>query len=114
MWRYNMLTVKVKYRGDWRKVIGMRYDNEGNYCYMVLSADARYYNLIPKDDKHITDKEERNVKKYPTTTRRYKELSEQEKESISIRFHSGHWTLKDICDMYKVTRLTVQKIVGVL
>ena len=109
-----MKVVKVKYRGDWRKVIGTRYDNEGNHCYMVLSADARYYNLIPVDDKHITDKEERNVKKYPSRVRRYKELTEQEKESISIRFHSGAWTLKEICDMFYVTRLTIQKIVGVL
>ena len=109
-----MKVVKVKYRGDWRKVIGTRYDNEENYCYMVLSADARYYNLIPIDDKHITNKEERNVKKYPSRVRRYKELTEDDKMVIANRFHSGHWSLKDICDMYKVTRLTVQKIVGVL
>ena len=108
-----MKVVKVKYCGEWRKVIGTRYDN-GAYCYMVLSQDARFYNLIPVNDKHITDKEERNVKKYPTTTRRYKELSQEEKDYISVRFHSGAWTLKEICDMFSITRLTVQKIVGVL
>ena len=109
-----MKVVKVKYRGDWRKVIGTRYDNEGNHCYMVLSADARYYNLIPIDDKHITDKEERDVKKYPSRVRRYKELSQEDKDYIKARFHSGAWTLKEICNMFYVTRLTVQKIVGVL
>lgn len=108
-----MKVVKVKYRGDWRKVIGTRYDN-GNYCYMVLSADARYYNLIPTDDKHITNKEERNVKRYPSRVRRYKELSQEDKDYIKARFHSGAWTLKEICDMFFITRLTVKKIVGVL
>ena len=109
-----MKVVKVKYRGDWRKVIGTRFDGEGNHCYMVLSADARYYNLIPIDDKHITDKEERDVKKYPSRVRRYKELSQEEKDYIKARFHSGAWTLKEICDMFFITRLTVKKIVGVL
>ena len=109
-----MKVVKVKYRGDWRKVIGVRYDNEGNHCYMVLSADARYFNLIPTDDKHITDKEERNVKKYPSRVRRYKELSQEDKDYIKARFHSGAWTLKEICNMFFITRLTVKKIVGVL
>lgn len=109
-----MKVVKVKYRGDWRKVIGTRYDNESNYCYMVLSQDARYYNLIPVDDKQITNKEERDVKKYPSRVRRYKELSQEEKDYISVRFHSGAWTLKEICDMFKITRLTIKKIVGVL
>lgn len=110
-----MKVVKVKYRGDWRKVIGERYvKDEADKCYMVLSADARSYNLVPVNDKHITDKEIRDVKKYPSAVRRYNELTEQEKESISIRFHSGAWTLKEICDMFKITRLTVKKIVGVM
>ena len=110
-----MKVVKVKYRGEWRKVIGTRFVRDARVCcYMVLSVDARYYNLIPVDDKQITDKEERNVKKYPTITRRYKELTEDDKVNIAKRFHSGAWTLKEICDMYRVTRLTVKKIVGVL
>ena len=110
-----MKVVKVKYRGEWRKVIGTRYVKDEFYCcYMVLSADARSYNLVPVNDKQITDKEIRDVKKYPSRVRRYKELTEDDKVDIAKRFHSGTWTLKEICDMFYVTRLTVQKIVGVL
>lgn len=110
-----MKVVKVKYRGEWRKVIGERYvKDEPNKCYMVLSADARSYNIVPVNDKQITDKEIRDVKKYPSAVRRYNELTEDDKVDIAKRFHSGAWTLKEICDMFKITRLTIQKIVGVL
>jgi len=110
-----MKVVKVKYHGEWRKVIGERYvKDEADKCYMVLSADARSYNLVPVNDKQITDKEIRDVKKYPSRVRRYNELSQEDKDYISARFHSGAWTLKEICDMCFVTRLTVQKIVGVM
>lgn len=109
-----MITVKVKYRGEWRNVIGTGLDDNGRVCYKVQSTDKRYYNLIPPDDKWIEDKVERPIKHYPSSKKRYNELTQEEKEIIKNRFHSGHWTLKEICNWFNITRLTVKKIVGVI
>lgn len=109
-----MKVVKVKYRGEWRNVIGKGIDGNGHLCLKVQSIDKTYYNLIPPDDKWIEDKVERPIKHYPSAKKRFKELTQEEKERLEIRFHSGAWTLKEICDMFNVTRLTVKKVVGVL
>ena len=110
-----MKVVKIKYRGEWRKVIGMSLDPNGRVCYKVQCVDfPTHYNKIPINDYHIEEKEERDVTRYPSGKTRYKELTNEQKDRVYARFKSGCWTLKEICDMFNVTRLTVKRIVGVL
>ena len=109
-----MKIVKVKIKGQWRNVIGTGMDREGHVCLKVQCEDKRYYNLYRDNDIDIQDKIERPVKRYPSRVYRLEELTEEQKDSVKKRFHSGAWTLKEICDMFNITRLTVKKIVGVL
>lgn len=110
-----MKVVKIKYRGEWRTIIGQCLDGEGHLCYKVQCLDnKKYYNAIRINDYHIEDKVEKDVKRYPSYKRRYNELTKEEKDKVYDRFKSGAWTLKQICDMFNITRLTVKKIVGVL
>lgn len=109
-----MKVVKIKYKGQWRKVIGMSTNELGQVCYKVQCDDKRYFNKIWVYDPKIEDKEERDISRYPSKVRRYKDLTDLDKESIAKRFHSGVYTLKEICDMFVITRLTVKKIVGVI
>lgn len=111
---HNMITTKVKIKGQWRNVLGISTNALGELCYKVQCEDKKYFNKVSIYDPVIQDKVVKDNKRYPSGKKRYTELTEQEKENIKMRFHSGAWTLKEICDMFLITRLTVQKIVGTL
>lgn len=63
------LVVKIKYRGTWRKVVGMSYDN-GLAYYMAQTEDKLGYQPVFIRDKEITDKKEQFRCHYPSAKRK--------------------------------------------
>ena len=109
-----MIVVKIKYKGEWRKVLGLCGDDNDDTCYMVQALDKKGFIKVPRYDINISEIETSKAKRYPSGKKRLNELTQQEKEEIVARFHSGVWYLSQIADMYNITAKTVKKVVGVL
>lgn len=106
-----MIITKVKYKGQWRNVIGTTLNKLGQECYKLQCVDNKLcYNIVWVNDTKITDTWGKEHKEY-RKTKRFNQLSEFDKEAIAIMYRSGHYYIKEICETYNITKHTMEKVV---
>ena len=104
-----MLVTKIKFRGEWRNVVGTTLDHD-RLCY-IIKAKKFGFHYIPINDYEITERHEENRKHYPSYKKKINQLTKEEKETIQARYFSGRWTIKGLCDRYEITPNTLKKLI---
>lgn len=107
------LVVKIKYRGQWRKVVGITYHNGIQY-YMAQADDKIGYQPVRVGNPDIMAVEEQFRNYYPSSKKRYKQIDETTKHLIYYRFISGAYYQKELCEIHNITPYTLNKIVDEL
>ena len=103
------IVVKIKYKGMWRKVVGITYNNGVAY-YMAQANDKIGYQPVRVGSAEITDFVKEYRCNYPSTKRKTKQLDHTTKMLIYHQYISGNYYQKELCNIYNITPYTLEKV----
>ena len=106
-----MKIIKIKYRGDWKVVLGIAVKGEETYYKVQNPLDKTKYYLLGTNSKEITAIEEKDFERQPSVRRKTRTLTKEEIKDVREMYMSGHYYLKEICEKYNITNRALKKVV---
>ena len=105
------MVVKIKYRGIWRKVVGITYNNGLGY-YMAQADDKIGYQPVRIGNPEITAVVEEMRSHYPSAKKKLKDIDHTTKKLIYYDYTGGAYYQKEILSRYNITQTTLYKIIN--